>query len=58
VEDGDHDALIRLGGRYARLFHLQAAPYTGGSINGSAPDPVVADHDRDAKRRADGTGRW
>jgi ATP-binding cassette subfamily B protein len=58
VEDGDHDALIRLGGRYARLFHLQAAPYTGGSINGSAPDRVAADHDRDTKRRADGTGRW
>ncbi|UWZ48197.1 ABC transporter ATP-binding protein [Dactylosporangium matsuzakiense] len=27
VEDGDHDTLIESGGRYAELFHLQAAGY-------------------------------
>jgi ABC-type multidrug transport system fused ATPase/permease subunit len=29
VEDGDHDALIRLGGRYATMFSRQAARFTG-----------------------------
>jgi len=27
VEDGDHDALLSAGGRYARLFALQAQGY-------------------------------
>jgi subfamily B ATP-binding cassette protein HlyB/CyaB len=26
VEDGSHDALLRAGGRYAQLWHLQSAP--------------------------------
>ena len=29
VEQGTHEALMRLGGRYAQLFTLQAAAYTG-----------------------------
>jgi ATP-binding cassette subfamily B protein len=29
VEQGTHDELMRLGGRYAQLFTLQAAAYTG-----------------------------
>ncbi|HUP01085.1 MAG TPA: ABC transporter ATP-binding protein [Gemmatimonadota bacterium] len=27
IESGDHDELMRQGGRYAELFHIQAAPY-------------------------------
>jgi ATP-binding cassette subfamily B protein len=27
IEDGDHDQLIELGGRYAAMFHLQAARF-------------------------------
>ena len=29
VEEGTHEELMRLGGRYARLFRMQAAAYTG-----------------------------
>src|SRR5438067_412085 len=32
VEEGTHDELMRLGGRYARLFRMQAAAYTGEDI--------------------------
>jgi ATP-binding cassette subfamily B protein len=27
IEDGDHDALIAIGGRYAELFEAQAAAF-------------------------------
>ena len=29
IEEGTHDALMALGGRYARLFRMQASAYTG-----------------------------
>jgi ATP-binding cassette subfamily B protein len=32
VEEGSHAALMRLGGRYARLFTMQASAYTGEPI--------------------------
>ena len=33
VEEGTHDELMALGGRYARLFTLQAAAYTGEPVD-------------------------
>jgi ATP-binding cassette, subfamily B, bacterial len=38
VEDGTHEQLMRLNGRYARLFRLQAAAYTGEEIMPEAID--------------------
>ena len=32
VEEGTHEELMRLGGRYARLFRMQAAAYTGENV--------------------------
>ncbi|HKW60752.1 MAG TPA: ABC transporter ATP-binding protein [Candidatus Dormibacteraeota bacterium] len=32
VEQGTHEELMRLGGRYARLFRMQAAAYTGDDV--------------------------
>jgi ATP-binding cassette, subfamily B, bacterial len=32
VEEGTHEALMRLDGRYARLFRMQAAAYTGEEV--------------------------
>jgi ATP-binding cassette subfamily B protein len=39
VEEGTHDELMALGGRYARLFTLQAAAYTGASIDPLEDEP-------------------
>jgi ATP-binding cassette subfamily B protein len=52
VEQGTHDELMALGGRYARLFTLQAAAYTGASIEaitklGEDLDGVVEEEDVD-----------
>ncbi len=38
VEQGTHDELMALGGRYARLFTLQAAAYTGVAVDGLDAD--------------------
>ena len=32
VEEGTHEELMRLGGRYARLFRMQASAYTGEEV--------------------------
>jgi ATP-binding cassette subfamily B protein len=33
VEDGTHEELMALGGRYARLFRMQASAYTGENVS-------------------------
>ena len=40
VEQGTHEQLMRLSGRYARLFRLQAAAYTGEDV---VPEEVDLD---------------
>jgi ATP-binding cassette subfamily B protein len=45
VEEGTHEQLMRLGGRYARLFRMQAAAYTGEDI-----EELVGDDSYPAKR--------
>jgi ATP-binding cassette subfamily B protein len=40
VEEGTHEELMALGGRYARLFNLQASAYTGQAVDGEL-DPEL-----------------
>jgi ATP-binding cassette subfamily B protein len=41
VEEGTHEELMALNGRYARLFHMQASAYTGEAVD-VEPGPVGA----------------
>jgi ATP-binding cassette, subfamily B, bacterial len=52
VESGTHEELMRLGGRYARLFRMQAAAYTGEDI-----DQLVADSSSALAGGSQGPGR-
>ena len=42
VEEGTHEQLMRLNGRYARLFRLQASAYTGEDVLAEIPDLDIA----------------
>src|SRR5207244_5675566 len=51
VEQGTHEQLMRLNGRYARLFRLQASAYTGEDV---LPEDVDLDIAPTASRGAAG----
>jgi ATP-binding cassette, subfamily B, bacterial len=44
VEEGTHDELMALGGRYARLFTMQASAYTGEQVDASLFEPEPDGH--------------
>ena len=48
MEEGTHQELMALGGRYAQLFTLQAAAYTGEPI-----DDLLAADEAEARNAAD-----
>jgi ATP-binding cassette subfamily B protein len=48
VEEGTHQELMALGGRYAQLFTLQAAAYTGEPV-----DDLLASDEAEARNTAD-----
>ena len=41
VDEGTHAELMALGGRYARLFRMQASAYTGEDIEPEVVDAAV-----------------